>query len=91
MGCNCKNVSEISKRHSNGTEPISSKVGRLSTRVLLIAIALVLTIVLTPVIMAVVAYKLAFTGENTVVIPKFLMKAKTKNVGSNGQELQGTY
>ena len=62
------------------------KVSRLFTRVVLITFALLMTVILTPVITLAAAYKLVFSKDNTITMPKVFknVEAKAEETSENG-------
>ncbi len=75
MGCNCKRVAEFESKHGTQMdETTPMRYARLSLRVLFFAIAIALTVVLTPIIIVWAVYKLCFGKNNDLQMPKFLAK-----------------
>jgi hypothetical protein len=75
MGCNCKRVKSFEEKYGVPEyETVNAKIYRNFLRVVLFAIAVVLAIVLTPVLIFVTIYKLTFGKDNKITLPKFMRK-----------------
>lgn len=75
MSCNCKNKARIESE--NGTkqeESISSTLGRYVMMVVMTVIVVLVALIVTPIIMCTFVYKVIFTKDMTITLPKFMGK-----------------
>lgn len=74
MGCNCKRITEFENRYGiPENETVLGKTMRYVMKFVLFAIALVLSVILTPLILIWAVYAIFF-GNNRIVLPNFLYK-----------------
>lgn len=75
MGCGCKRVNSFEEKHGVPEyESFSGKAFRNFLRVLFFLIAIVLAIIVTPILIFVIIYKLIFGKDNKITLPKFMRK-----------------
>ena len=75
MSCNCKKANEIVEAY--GEEPektLFEKMIGFVLKVILFLMVLILTVVIAPIIIVVAIYKICFSKDNKVVLPKVLSK-----------------
>jgi hypothetical protein len=82
MACNCKKALELQKKGTRVRENVIEKAARYGLKSVFFAITLLVGMVLTPVLLLIVAYKLCFGDmSKPIVIPKFLSKLVKKDYG----------
>ena len=73
MPCACKNKIEIEKKYGTlADETILDKCFRYAYRCMIFAIAILIALVVTPIIVFVGLYKIIFKNGEPLVLPKFL-------------------
>lgn len=82
MGCNCKKINKVTEKYGMDEEKsLLYKVAVSLYRIVLFLFALVMAVVITPVIVVVAMYKICFTDDRRIVLPKPLSKHM---IGQNG-------
>lgn len=90
MACNCKKAKKFEEKYGDKEyENALAKVTRYGWRVIMFTILVVLAIVVTPIMIFVAIYKIAFGKNNTIVLPKFLGKYLKEK--EDGEKLQNTH
>jgi hypothetical protein len=75
MACNCKRATEIEdKLGTREGESFFGKVFRWLMKTIIFVISVLMAIVVTPILICVVIYKLFFSKNRTIVLPKQLQK-----------------
>lgn len=75
MACNCKKKIEIETKYGEPMEQTwFSKMYVLGTKVVVFLIVLSIVIVLVPILIVVSIYKMFFSKNKAIVLPKFLSK-----------------
>lgn len=73
MACNCKRAAEIEdKLGTREGESFLGKLARWGMKAIIFVISILLAIVVTPILIFVVIYKLFFSKNRTIVLPKQL-------------------
>ena len=73
MSCNCKKKIEFEKKYGTpADETILEKCYRYTYRCMIFAIAILIALVVTPIIVFVGLYKIIFKNGEPLVLPKFL-------------------
>lgn len=75
MACNCKRANEISEKYGEQLEDnIFTKIVRFFWKIIFFIIGVSLGLILSPIIVVIAIYKMFFSSNNTIVLPKFLSK-----------------
>lgn len=73
MGCNCKKSIELEEKYGvKEDENIIIKISRLMFKFLIFVITIFLAIIVTPIMILVVIYKLFFAKHREIILPKML-------------------
>ena len=82
MACNCKKALELQKKGTRVRESVLEKSARYGLKSILFVITLLTGVVLIPIILAIVIYKLCFGDmSKPIVMPKFLSNFIKKDYG----------
>lgn len=68
MGCNCKNI--INANTNDDELSYASKALIFAKKIMVVLLVICFSIILTPIIIVAVIYKLVFKGGGPIVIPK---------------------
>lgn len=75
MACKCKRKAEIEEKYGEPIEKtLNDKIGDFCLKIFGFVFVLLLTFVLTPLILFVGVYKMFFSKNKTIVLPKFISK-----------------
>lgn len=75
MGCACKRKLAIEKKYGEKVEEtIIGKIGRITFKIFLYTITVLLAIVATPIVLMVVIFNIFFRHNAGIVMPNFLSK-----------------
>ena len=80
MGCNCKRRMDIEDKYGEKIEENLLEKGlRLILKVMVFALAIALSIVITPFLLIYIAYKMIFKHSTTLAMPKQIVRAIQKS------------
>ena len=75
MACNCKKVNDLQDKYGVPSEESAfGKSQRYIYKIMIFALAILMMIVVTPVIVVTAIYKMVFKNNETIVLPEFLSK-----------------
>jgi hypothetical protein len=75
MACNCKKTNEFQDKYGKPEEESAfQKSQRYIYKIMIFAVAVLLAIVVTPVIVMTAIYKMIFKNNESIVLPEFLSK-----------------
>lgn len=75
MGCNCKKSVELEKKYGvNEEENLITKITRWLFKMVVFIIAMFLAVLVTPIMILVVLYKMFFAKHREIILPKSLRK-----------------
>lgn len=75
MACNCKKTNEFQDKYGELEEENAfNKSQRYIYKIMVFALAILMAIVVTPVIVVTAIYKMIFKNNEAIVLPEFLSK-----------------
>ena len=75
MACNCKKTNEFQDKYGESEEENAfEKSQRYIYKIMIFAVAILLAIVVTPVIVMTATYKMIFKNNESIILPEFLSK-----------------
>ena len=75
MACNCKKTNEFQDKYGKPEEESAfDKSQRYIYKIMIFAVAILIAMVVTPVIVMTAVYKMIFKNNESIVLPEFLSK-----------------
>ena len=75
MACNCKKTNEFQDKYGKPEEESAfDKSQRYIYKIMIFAVAILIAIVVTPVIVMTAVYKMIFKNNESIILPEFLSK-----------------
>lgn len=75
MACNCKKANKFQDKYGEPQEENAfEKSQRYIYKIMIFALAILIAVVVTPVIVLTAVYKIVFKNNESIILPKFLSK-----------------